>query len=293
MLLAMLLFQICIWLYQKIDYSKSGWFYFNLPKYFFIACVCLLPISAVTANMVALELPSIGLLLLSIGLVLAFNYLAASHNQRKNVGKILLESGKTIVVGCALVFVVLNYEPILCAVEYLLWVNTDAVDGQWETYESTEFVDWVQDEYKGEQACKDGLAEIRNQGIETLIPDEMEQWKFREAIVNWTVRGTSPEKKYDGYAMRLGNDNKDRVFLYCTRMNDKAKPNQIMSCIEGLRVIKDEEYGTLIVTSYTADDKTQFISFCQYYEGKEYYDSYTVTGEVPEEELLTIVHSLK
>ena len=295
LLFAMILFGICIWLYQKIDYSKGGWFYFDLPKYFFVACVCLLPMAAVTSNVGEIKVPSSGMIFLTLIIALALNYLAASQNLRKSAWKLLLESGKTIVVGCVLVFAVLNYEPVLCAVENFIWAteSADAVDGQWETYESTEFVNWVQDEYKGEQECKDGLAEMRNKGIDSLIPQEMERWKLHEGGVNWSIRGTTTEMKYDGYYMSLQNDKNDCAILYCSRINDKAVPNQVLAWVERLEVIADEEYGTLIVTSDGTGGERTFISFCKYYEGKEYYDSYTITGEVPEEELLTIVHSLK
>ena len=288
LLLAMLLFRISIWLYQKVDFSKSGWFYFDLPKYFFIACICLLPISAATANMNDLELPSIGFIILILVLVVALNYLAVSNVQRKNVLKLFMESGKTIIVFCVLVFVVFNFEYIRAGIEGLY-----AEDEQWGTYEISENVDWIQDKYKGEQECKDALEQIQNKELEVLVPGEMEQWMLQEGSIEWMVYGTPSEFMYTGYYMRLENSTEEDVIVSCTRMEKKTQPVHMMSCIEGLKVIQDDKYGTLIVSSYEAEDERVFVSFNKYYEGKEYYDSYNVTGEVPEEELLTIIHSLK
>ena len=184
--------------------------------------------------------------------------------------------------------VVFNLEHIWWAVEGLY-----AEGEQWGTYEIAENVDWIQDMYKGEQECKDALEQIQNKEMEVLVPGKMEQWMLQEGSIEWMVYGTPSEFMYTGYYMRLENSTEEDVIVSCTRMEKKTQPVHMMSCIEGLKVIQDDKYGTLIVSSYEAEDKRVFVSFNKYYEGKEYYDSYNVTGEVPEEELLAIVHSLK
>ena len=168
--------------------------------------------------------------------------------------------------------------------------DTDVVDGKWER---EGIYNRVQDACNGEQECKATLGEIRNKGIDSLIPQELEQWKLQHGSVNWTVLGISTEMKYDGYVMCLQYNQKEQVFLYCNRMHDKKEPNQLFVYLEGLNVIQDKEYGTIFVTSNGSADNYTYLSFCKYYEGKEYCDSYTVMGKVSEDELLKIVQSLK
>ena len=64
--------------------------------------------------------------------------------------------------------------------------------------------------------------------------------------------------------MSLENNTDDDVLVSCTRMENKAQPIQMVSCIEGLKVIQDDKYGTLIVSSYEAEDKRVFVSFNKY-----------------------------
>lgn len=278
-LLTILLFVIDAKLYEKIDFSKGGMFYFAPAKYFFISsgCLILLYISNIFGDDV---LMGNRLLLIGLDLILlvALNYLALSDTERKSGKKILVENLKNLLAlgvmllvlsgGYVVMFGLPSAEPMTADEDWGYNMQYSVMLNDAQNYES--FV-------KNTKAMEQNI----------LLPDEQQGWVFQSGGANYMPVEVGESEQLLDYNLYLKNDQGERFSIYFTRGYSANYCSYEDIDINNVRIISDNKNEIVFIKPYSDTEAT--ISVYRFYDSKEYYDWYSFYGTVTEEELIAIV----
>lgn len=277
-LLAILLFVIDVKLYEKIDYSKGGLFYFKWAKDFFVCVACLFLMLAGGVFDRELQGESRGLLVVVTAvLLMALNYITLSDTERKSSKRVLLENGKGILILGVLSMAIYTGQTFLL----------QSQEGETMPEEVRLSNEECRFSLEDEETYEQFRQTIRREQPDILLPELGQGWEFQRGNGCYLSKNAANESGVWYYDLSMENTKGEWFAVHFDRRYNDAwtfgncvelKNLQITSEKENeIRLIQHMETGGISITVYQFD------------KGKDACESYSFYGNITEEKMLALV----